>query len=242
MLGFNEFPYSVDELCQATRDVVAANELQECYIRPLVTLNAPNLGLNLDSSTLQVGIAAWEWGNFLGDEARTKGIRANISSFTRHHPNVSMTKAKITGNYANSMLAKTESIRLGFDEAIMLDPQGYIAECTGENIFIVRGKQLYTTPRASILEGITRDSLIQIANDLGYEVIEQPISRDQLYIAEEVFVCGSAAECVAICEVDFRKIGSGVSGPVTLALQEAYHAAIHGEVESYKHWLDYVNQ
>ena len=242
VLGFNEFPYSVDELCQATRDVVAANELQECYIRPLVTLNAPNLGLNLDSSTLQVGIAAWEWGNFLGDEARTKGIRANISSFTRHHPNVSMTKAKITGNYANSMLAKTESIRLGFDEAIMLDPQGYIAECTGENIFIVRGKQLYTTPRASILEGITRDSLIQIATDLGYQIIEQPISRDQLYIADEVFVCGSAAECVAICEVDFRTIGSGVSGPVTLALQEAYHAAIHGEVESYKHWLDYVNQ
>lgn len=242
VLGINEFPYNVDELCQATCDVVAANELQECYIRPLVTLNAPNLGLNLDSSTLQVGIAAWEWGNFLGDEARTKGIRANISSFTRHHPNVSMTKAKITGNYANSMLAKTESIRLGFDEAIMLDPQGYIAECTGENIFIVRGKQIYTTPRAAILEGITRDSLIRIAADLGYQVIEQPISRDQLYIADEVFVCGSAAECVAICEVDFRKIGSGVSGPVTLALQDAYHAAIHGEVDSYKHWLDYVNE
>ena len=241
VLGFNDFPYTLDQLCQATRDVVAANELQECYIRPLVTLNAPNLGLNLDSASLQVGIAAWEWNNFLGDEARTKGIRANISSFTRHHPNVSMTKAKITGNYANSMLAKTKSIRLGFEEAIMLDPQGYIAECTGENIFIVRGKQIYTTQRAAILEGITRDSLIRIATDMGYQVIEQPISRDQLYIADEVFVCGSAAECVAICEVDFRKIGSGVSGPVTLALQEAYHAAIHGEVDAYRSWLDYVD-
>lgn len=240
VLGFNDFPYTIDELCQATREVVAANELQECYIRPLVTLNAPNLGLNLDSSSLQVGIAAWEWGNFLGEEALTKGIRANIASFTRHHPNVSMTKAKITGNYANSMLAKTESIRLGFDEAIMLDPQGYIAECTGENLFIVRENRIYTTPTATILEGITRDSLITIATEKGYKVIEQQISRDQLYIADEVFVCGSAAECIAIREVDFRTIGNGSSGPVTLVLQKAYHAAIHGESEEYTHWLDYV--
>ena len=240
VLGFNDFPYTVEELCQATREVVAANELQECYIRPLVTLNAPNLGLNLDSSSLQVGIAAWEWGNFLGDEALSKGIRANIASFTRHHPNISMTKAKITGNYANSMLAKTESIRLGFDEAIMLDPQGYIAECTGENLFVVRDNLIYTTPTATILEGITRDSLITIATDLGYTVIEQPISRDQLYIADEVFVCGSAAECIAIREVDFRKIGNGGSGPVTLVLQKAYHAAIHGESKDYIQWLYYV--
>lgn len=240
VLGFNDFPYTIDELCQATREVVAANELHECYIRPLVTLNAPNLGLNLDSSSLQVGIAAWEWGNFLGEEALTKGIRANIASFTRHHPNVSMTKAKITGNYANSMLAKTESIRLGFDEAIMLDPQGYIAECTGENLFIVRENRIYTTPTAMILEGITRDSLITIATAMGYSVIEQQISRDQLYIADEVFVCGSAAECIAIREVDFRTIANGSSGPVTLALQKAYHAVIHGESEEYTHWLDYV--
>ncbi|PKO14724.1 MAG: branched chain amino acid aminotransferase [Chloroflexi bacterium HGW-Chloroflexi-10] len=240
VIGFNEFPYTVEELSQAVRDVVKANGLKECYIRPLVYLNSPGLGLNLAGSSVQVGIAAWEWGNFLGEDALEKGIRANIASFTRHHPNVSMTKAKITGNYANSMLAKTESVRLGFEEAIMLDPQGFIAECTGENIFLVRGGKLYTTPTATILEGITRTSLLTIAADLGYTVIEQPISRDQLYIADEVFVCGSAAEVIAIREVDFRRIGSGVCGPVTRVLQKGYHAAIHGEDERYGGWLDLV--
>jgi len=148
-----------------------------------------------------------------------------------------MTKAKVGGNYANSALAKTESVRLGFDEAIMLDPQGYVAECTGENIFVVRHGKIITPPTTTILEGITRDSLIVIARDLGYEVIEQMISRDQLYIADEVFVCGSAAECIALREIDFRVIGSGKMGSVTRLIQQAYQAAIHGKMSKYTGWL-----
>ncbi len=242
IIGIGEFPYTVEELNQAACDVVTSNGFNECYIRPLVYMESPGLGLDLAGVGIQVGIAAWEWTNFLGAEARDKGIRANISSFTRHHPNVSMTKAKITGNYANSIMAKSESVRLGFEEAIMLDPQGYIAECTGENIFLVRDGKIITTPTATILEGITRSSLITLANNLGYQVYEQPTSRDQLYIADEVFVCGSAAEVIAICEVDFRKIGKGVCGPVTHRIQEAYDSAIHGENEHYHHWLSLVNQ
>ena len=160
-------------------------------------------------------IAVWEWKAFLGRKAKEHGIRANISSFTRLHPNIMMTKAKVSGNYVGSILAKTESQRLGFDEAIMLDPSGYVAECTGENIFVVRNGVIYTVPRGSILEGITRDSLITIAGDLGYTVVEEPISRDQLYIADEVFVCGTAAEVIGLREIDFRTIGSGKTGPVT---------------------------
>jgi len=188
-----------------------------------------------------VGIAVWEWKNYLGQEALENGIRANIASFTRHHPNVTMTKAKVTGNYANSVLAKTESVRLGFEEAIMLDPQGYVAECTGENLFLVRGGKVYTPLTAPVLEGITRDALVTLARDLGYEVIEQPIARDQLYVADEVFVCGTAAECIALREIDFRVIGAGKMGPVTRAVQQAFHAAIRGKHPRSAEWLDYVN-
>jgi branched-chain amino acid aminotransferase len=188
-----------------------------------------------------VGIAVWEWKNYLGEEALERGIRANIASFTRHHPNVMMTKAKITGNYANSVLAKTESVRLGFEEAIMLDPQGYVAECTGENLFLARQGKVFTPPAAAVLEGITRDSITTLARDLGYAVVEQPISRDQLYLADEVFVCGTAAECIALCEIDFRVIGAGKMGPVTRALQRAYQDAIHGRHPRSAEWLDYVN-
>ena len=169
-----------------------------------------------------------------------KGIRANISSFTRHHPNVSMTKAKISGNYANSILAKTESQRLGFEEAIMLDPQGYIAECTGENLFVVRHGKIITPSTAPVLEGITRHSIHSIAQDLGYKILEQPISRDQLYIADEVFVCGTAAECIGLSEIDFRKIGEGKTGPVTRKIQNMYHDAIRGKVKKFESWCDYV--
>jgi branched-chain amino acid aminotransferase len=197
--------------------------------------------LTVDSSRPSVGIAVWEWNNYLGPEALERGIRANVASFTRHHPNVMMTKAKITGNYANSVLAKTESVRLGFDKAILLDPQGYVAECTGENLFLVRGGKIYMPPTADILEGITRDSLITLARDLGYEVVEQPISRDQLYVSDEVFVCGTAAECIALREIDFRTIGEGRMGPVTREVQQAFRAAIHGEHPRSAEWLDYVN-
>ncbi len=241
VLGFRELPYTAEQLADAIKLTVSANGFDECYVRPLIYLTDGGWNLTVDGGKASVGIAVWEWKNYLGAEALAKGIRANIASFTRHHPNVMMTKAKITGNYANSVLAKTESVRLGFEEAIMLDPQGYIAECTGENIFVVRGGKVYTTPTMAILEGITRESIMALAADLDYPVVEQPISRDQLYIADEVFVCGTAAECIGLREIDFRTIGAGVTGPVTRAIQQAYHAAIRGTGPRSAEWLDYVN-
>jgi branched-chain amino acid aminotransferase len=220
---------------------VSVNGYEECYIRPLVYLTDGGWNLTVDAGRPGVGIAVWEWNNYLGEEALERGIRANITSFTRHHPNVMMTKAKITGNYANSVLAKTESVRLGFDEAIMLDPQGYVAECTGENLFLVREGKIYTPPTAPVLEGITRETVVTLAEDLGFQVSEAPVSRDQLYIADEVFVCGTAAECVALREIDFRTIGDGRMGPVTKAVQQAFQAAIRGRHPRSAEWLDYVN-
>jgi branched-chain amino acid aminotransferase len=240
VFGFRELPYSVAELAEAVRQVVAANDFGECYIRPLIYLTDGGWNLTVDAGRPGVGIAAWEWNNYLGAEALEHGIRANVASFTRHHPNVMMTKAKVTGNYANSILAKTESMRLGFDEAIMLDAQGFVAECTGENIFVVRGGKIITPPLAAVLEGITRDSLITLAQDLGYQVTESIISRDLLYLADEVFVSGTAAECVALREIDFRVIGAGKMGPVTRSVQQAYQAAIHGQHARSAEWLDYV--
>lgn len=240
ILGFRDLPYSAEELRAAVKQTVAANGFQECYIRPLVYLSSQEMGLNLDVGKVSVGIAVWEWGSYLGKEALEKGIRANISSFTRHHLNSMMTKAKITGNYPNSVLAKTEALRLGFDEAILLDGQGYVAECSGENLFTVRNNRIITPPMAPILEGITRDALIKVAGDLGYKVVEAQISRDQLYISDEIFLCGTAAECVAVCEVDFRKIGTGRMGPVTRQIQQAFQEAIHGRHPRSAEWLDYV--
>jgi branched-chain amino acid aminotransferase len=240
VLGFRELPYTPDELMAAARQVVAANGFDECYIRPLIYLAEGGWNLTVDAGKPHVGIAVWEWRNYLGPEALEAGIRANIATFTRHHPNVMMTKAKITGNYANSVLAKTESMRLGFEEAILLDPQGYVAECTGENLFVVRGGKIFSPNLAPQLEGITRNTLITLAGDLGYEVIEAPLSRDQLYTADEVFVCGTAAECIALREIDFRTIGAGKMGPVTRAIQQAYQEAIHGRHARSAEWLDYV--
>ena len=188
-----------------------------------------------------MAIAAWNWDNYLGEEALLKGIRANVSSYTRLHVNVNMTKSKVAGNYANSFLAKTESGRLGFDEAILLDPQGYVAECTGENIFIVRKGRIYTPSTAPVLEGITRSSIYQIASDLGYEIKEQQISRDQLYSADEVFVCGTAAECIGLSEIDFRKIGEGKTGPITQSIQKVFHNAIHARDPRYLNWCEFVD-
>jgi branched-chain amino acid aminotransferase len=240
VLGFRSLPYSVDELMQATKDTIKANNFPACYIRPLIYHSSPSFNLSLDSGVAKIGIAMWEWGAYLGEEAKENGVRANVSSFTRHHPNISMTKAKITGNYSNSVLAKTESMRLGFDEAIMLDPFGYVAECTGENIFTVRNGAVITPPTADILEGITRDALLTLARDMDIPVYEQPIARDQLYISEEVFVSGTAAEVVAVTEVDFRKIGSGRMGPVTRKIQKAFHDTISDCNPRSAEWLDYV--
>lgn len=240
ILGFRNLPYSVDDVVNGSKDTVRANGFDECYIRPLLYLSGGAWNLNIDAGKPALMIAVWQWSNYLGDEALAKGIRANISSYTRHHPNVSMTKAKIAGNYVNSILAKTESVRLGFEEAIMLDPQGYIAECTGENLFLVRKGKIFTPSTAPVLEGITRHSIYTIANDLGYEVVEAAISRDQLYNADEVFVCGTAAEVIGLCEIDFRKIGDGTSGKVTREIQNVYHDAIRGKVKKYESWCEYV--
>jgi branched-chain amino acid aminotransferase len=240
IFGFRDLPYTVDSVVQAIKETVKANGFDECYIRPLLYLTGGAWNLNVDAGKPALMIVVWQWSNYLGEEALAKGIRANISSFTRHHPNVSMTKAKIAGNYVNSILAKTESVRLGFEEAIMLDPEGYIAECTGENLFIVRRGKLVTPSTAPILEGITRHTIHTIAKDLGYDVLEQPLSRDQLYAADEVFVCGTAAEVIGLSEIDFRRIGDGRTGPVTRAIQECYHDAIRGKVEKYEGWCDYV--
>ena len=242
VFGFRELPYTVDSISQAIKETVKANGFDECYIRPLLYLTGGAWNLNVDAGKPALMIAVWQWSNYLGEEALAKGIRANISSYTRHHPNVSMTKAKIAGNYVNSILAKTESVRLGFEEAIMLDPQGYIAECTGENLFMVRRGSIITPSTAPVLEGLTRHTIFTIAKDLGYEVLEQPVSRDQLYIADEVFVCGTAAECIGLSEIDFRKIGDGKTGPVTRAIQNVYHDLIRGKVAKYEEWCDYVEE
>lgn len=241
ILGFRNMPYTAADLVEATKETIRANGFQSCYIRPLIYHGSPILDLSLDHGEPKFGIAAWEWGAFHGDDAAAKGVRAHVSSFTRHHVNVMMTKAKVTGNYANSVLAKTEAERLGFSEAIMLDPQGYVSECTGENLFIVRHGKLYSPITATMLEGITRDSLVVLAKDMGIEVLEQPISRDQLYIADEVFVCGTAAEVVPVSEIDFRPVGDGKRGPVTYKLYEAFHELIRGKHPRSAKWLDYVN-
>ncbi|PWB76368.1 MAG: branched chain amino acid aminotransferase [Anaerolineales bacterium] len=240
IFGFRDLPFTVETVMSAIVDTVKVNGFAECYIRPLIYFNTGTTTLNLDAGKASLGIAVWEWKNYLGEDALANGVRANVSSFTRHHPNVMMTKSKVSGNYVNSILAKTESVRLGFEEAIMLDPEGYVAECTGENLFLVRGGKIITPSTAPILEGITRHSIFVIADDLGYEVLEQPISRDQLYIADEVFVCGTAAEVVALNEIDFRKIGGGGTGPVTKAVQRVYQDAVHGRNGKYEGWLTYV--
>lgn len=266
IFGFRELPYDDETLCAAVRELVSANGLEECYIRPVMYLAEGGWNLTVDGGRPHVGIAAWAWNNYLGAEALERGVRANVSTFTRHHPNVSMTKAKIIGNYSNSILAKTESVRLGFDEAIMLDPEGYVAECTGENLFIVkyggdpcpppsslrsesasphsplrsRGGSILTPPAAGILDGITRQSVITLAADAGYQVEEARVSRDDLYGADEVFVCGTAAEVIGLREIDFRTIGSGRSGPITRVLQRAYAEATHGRDARSAEWLDYV--
>jgi len=239
ILGVKDFPYSINELCEATREVIRANGFQSCYIRPLLHF-VGSFALNLDLTEPHVSISTWEWGTYLGEGNLEKGVHMGVSSFTRHHTNVNMTKAKITGNYANSVLAKTDAVRNGFDEAIMLDPEGYVAECTGENLFLVEKGQIYTPPKASILGGITRDSLITLAKDLGYEVIEDTISRDQLYIADEIFACGTAAEVTPVTQVDHRPIGIGKRGPVTKNIQDLFFQTVEGRGSRSAEWLDYV--
>ncbi len=241
ILGFREFEYSVDDLCLAVHKTILINGFEECYIRPVMYLDGP-LGLDMDRSKPRVTIAAWEWGPYLGMDAREKGIHMMVSSYTRLHPNINMSKAKISGNYANSMLVKTLALRSGYDEAVILDPQGFVAECTGENLFMLRKGVLYTPPLATILEGITRESVIQLAVDHGIPVEEKRITRDQLYIADEVFITGTAAEIVGARMIDYRAVGDGKVGPTTRLLLNAYLDTVHGNGRRSPEWLEYVKQ
>jgi branched-chain amino acid aminotransferase len=239
IVGLRDLPYNRAQVTDAIQQTVAANGFAACYVRPLIYLDGA-MNLVVDCGEPRMMIAVWEWKAFFGGEAKERGIRANIASFTRLHPNIMMTKAKVSGNYVSSILAKTESQRLGFDEAIMLDPAGYVAECTGENLFVVRKDVIYTVPRGAILEGITRDSLISLARDMGHPVVEEPISRDQLYIADEVFVCGTAAEVIALREIDLRTIGSGKRGPITYSMQQAFERLTSGRHPRSAQWLSPV--
>jgi branched-chain amino acid aminotransferase len=240
ILGVRDFPYSLDEMQAAVLQTVQANGFGECYIRPLMYLKGP-MGMNMDLSHPGLAIAAWEWGPYLGEESRRTGIHMMVSSLTRLHPNVNMTKAKITGNYVNSLLVKTLALRSGYDEAVILDSEGFVAECSGENLFMLREQVLYTPPRATVLEGITRDSVLALAADLGIPVQEELLTRDQLYIAEEVFITGTAAELVPVRMIDYRQVGRGRPGPVYQALLEAYLANVHGQGAHSHEWLEYVS-
>ncbi|MEK6537747.1 MAG: branched-chain amino acid transaminase [Nitrospirota bacterium] len=234
-------PYTREEIREAIKDTVRVNRLESCYIRPIVFIGYGSMGLYVEDNPINVAVAVWDWGAYLGDEGLEKGIRAKISSFTRHHVNISMTRAKVPGYYVNSILAKKEVKAAGYDEAILLDPDGYVAEGSGENIFIARKGIIKTTPLTSILAGITRETIIQVARDMGLTVVEERFSRDDLYIADEAFLTGTAAELTPLWEVDNRVIGSGKPGPVTKKLQDAFFSIVHGKDSRYKNWLTYVS-
>src|SRR3989344_1781870 len=235
-----KIPFSKEEFTKAIKDTVKLNKLKSCYIRPIVFLGYGPLGLNPVQSPVNCAIAVWKWGAYLGEEGLAKGIRLKTSSFTRHHVNVNMTKAKISGNYANSVMAKREAILQGFDEAMMLDTQGYVSECTGENIFVIKNGVIKTTPLGSILPGITRASIIRIAKDLGYEIIEQPFAKDEVYVADECFLTGTAAEVTPVREIDNRTIGEGKPGRITKQLQEKFLNIVRGKEKKYEKWLTYI--
>jgi branched-chain amino acid aminotransferase len=233
-------PYTTDQVRQAILEVVRVNGLKECYIRPLAFLGYGEMGLYAPDNPLHLIVAAWPWGAYLGEEGIRNGIRAKVSSYTRHHVNVMMTKSKVSGNYVNSVLAKNEVKKDGYDEAIMLDAEGYVAEASGENIFIVRGRRIKTTPLTSILPGITRESVLTLARDKGYEIQEERFTRDELYTADESFFTGTAAEVTPIREVDNRKIGLSCPGVVTADLQQTFFNIIKGKDKKYERWLTYV--
>ncbi|MDQ3958108.1 MAG: branched-chain amino acid transaminase [Actinomycetota bacterium] len=234
-----EIPYPVDELAEAARELVRVNGLRSCYVRPIAYRGYGEIGVHPAGNPVDVCIAVWPWGTYLGDEALTKGVRMTVSSWRRHDPNIIPPQAKVTGAYINSVLAKVEAVDKGFDEGIMLNPQGFISEATGENLFIVRDGELLTPPLAAgPLPGITRDSVISIAADLGMRVFERELTRADLYLAEEMFCVGTAAEVTPVREVDGRTIGD--PGPVTQALQQKYFQIVKGEDEKYSDWLDYV--
>jgi branched-chain amino acid aminotransferase len=234
-------PFTEDEIMEAARQTIRANGLKESYIRPIVFIGDGVMGVHPGTNPIRASIICWEWGAYLGDEGLSKGIRVKTSSFMRHHPNIMLTKAKVSGNYVNSILAKIEVTRLGYDEALMLDPQGFVAEGSGENLFSVKDSILLTPPVTSILPGITRSTIITLASEMGYTVKEQQITRDELYLADEVFFTGTAAEVTPAREIDDRMIGDGKPGPVTKALQNAFFDLIRGRNKKHAVWLDYLS-
>jgi branched-chain amino acid aminotransferase len=235
-----KIPFSKDEINDATRAAVRENNLETAYIRPMCFYGSEGMGLRADNLNTHVIVAAWEWGRYLGDDGVEKGIRIKTSSFTRHHVNVSMCKAKTNGQYVNSMMALQEALNDGYDEALLLDAQGFVTEGSGENIFVVRNGVLYTPDLTSALEGITRDTIFQLAKDEGLEIREKRMTRDEVYIADEAFFTGSAAEVTPIRELDGRTIGAGSRGPITEKLQSTYFDLVHGRHNKYEDWLAYI--
>jgi branched-chain amino acid aminotransferase len=234
-----DIPFTVDEIIQATKDTVRENGLNSCYIRPIVYLGYGEMGLNPLPCTVNVSIAVWEWGAYLGDDGIKHGVRMKVSSWQRHGVNAMPPAAKGTGMYINSSMAKVEALKAGYDEAILLSPQGYVSECTGENLFIVKDGAIYTPPvSAGALEGITQDAVRTIARDLGIEYREANLVRSDLYTAEESFLSGTAAEIVPVRSVDDREIGE--PGPVTRAIQETFYKAVRGELPQYEAWNEHV--
>ena len=230
-------PYSREQISEAQRAAVRENGLKTAYIRPMCFYGSEGMGLRADNLKVHVIVAAWTWGSYLGAENMERGIRVKTSSYTRHHVNISMCKAKANGHYINSMLALNEVMADGYDEAMLLDNEGYVAEGSGENIFLVRGGVLYTPDLTSALDGITRATLIELAHEEGLEVREKRITRDEVYIADEAFFTGTAAEVTPIREVDRRTIGSGGRGPITTRLQARYFDLVHGRLAGHQDWL-----
>lgn len=239
-IGDIKIPYSKREISEACKETLRVNQLREGYIRPIVFIGEGVMGVYPGENPIQVAIITWSWGAYLGEGALEKGIRVKVSSYTRHHVNVMMTKAKICGNYVNSVLAKREVMKMGYDEALMLDTEGYVSEASGENIFMVKNGVLKTTPLTSILPGITRDSVIQIAKAKKIPLLEERFTRDELYTAQEAYFTGTAAELTPIREVDDRMIGNGKPGPMTKELQAAFFDIVKGKNPNYREWLDYL--
>ena len=232
-----DMPYDAETLNDAQKQVIRANGLEAAYIRPLAFYGSEGMGIRADMLTTHVAIATWEWGAYLGDNALENGIKVRTSSLTRHHVNITMCRAKACGNYINSILALQEAVSAGADEALMLDAEGYVMEGTGENIFIVRGNKIYTPDLTSALEGITRDTVITLIKELGIELVEKRITRDEVYIADEVFFTGTAAEVTPVRELDNRTIGSGKRGPVTEKLQSLFFDCVLGRHQTHHDWL-----
>ncbi len=235
-----KIPYRQEEILAACIAAVKENSLPSAYIRPLVFFGAESMGINTANCKVHVAIAAWEWGAYLGEEGMNNGIRIKTSSYTRHHPNVTMTRAKAVGNYSNSILAKTEALACGFEEALLLDTEGYVSEGSGENIFIVKQGRIITPPLDSALDGITRDTVFTLAREIGLEITEQRFPRDEVLIADEAFFTGTAAELTPIRELDGRTIGGGQAGPITKKIQGLYFDVVNGRHPTHKEWLTRV--